>query len=135
MDSAKVATMPLMTTALILFAHGSRNSAWKEPFERIAQTIRAQGSARVELAFLELMTPTLPDVLHQLTKEGVMHFCVVPLFFGLGNHVSRDLQDLIHAFKNEHPEVHIRVSPPLGESDVVLQAMANYAVEQMADSD
>lgn len=130
LSTAKVVTMALMNTALILFAHGSRNSAWKEPFERIAQTVREQSTARVELAFLELMTPTLPDVMQQLTNDDVQQFTIVPLFFGLGNHVSRDLQDLVHAFTSEHPRVKIHVSPPLGESAAVLQAMAHYAMEQ-----
>jgi sirohydrochlorin cobaltochelatase len=123
--------MQLMKNALILFAHGSRNIAWRTPFERIATEVTAQTDARVELAFLELMSPTLPEVFERLAQEGMSHISIVPLFFGLGNHVSRDLQELIATFVNEYPQIQIHVAPPLGESDAVLQVMADYAVGQL----
>ncbi|MGL4767887.1 MAG: sirohydrochlorin chelatase [Formosimonas sp.] len=117
-----------MTQAVVLFAHGSRNAAWREPFEAIANKVRAQTAARVELAFLELMQPSLPDVLRQLAADGALHISVVPLFFGLGNHVANDLTALIAAFAAECPAVRVQVAPPLGQSESVLQAMADYAV-------
>ena len=123
--------MQLMKNALILFAHGSRNLAWRAPFERIATEVTAQTDARVELAFLELMSPTLPEVFERLAQEGVSHISIVPLFFGLGNHVSRDLQELIAMFIDAHPQIQIQVAPPLGESDAVLQVMADYALAQL----
>lgn len=117
--------------ALVLFAHGSRNAAWRAPFEAIAVKVRASTNVRVELAFLELMQPTLPDVLRGLADDGVMHISIVPLFFGLGNHVAHDLTELTDAFLREYPQIKITTAAPLGESDVVLDAMAGYAVAQL----
>ena len=114
--------------ALVLFAHGSRNAAWRAPFEAIAAKVRASTDVRVELAFLELMQPTLPDVLRGLADDGVRHISIVPLFFGLGNHVAHDLGELTDAFLREYPQVKITTAAPLGESDVVLDAMAGYAL-------
>lgn len=43
------------SSALILFAHGSRDPKWAEPFKAIQSLIRAQAPGLiVELAFLEL---------------------------------------------------------------------------------
>ena len=51
-----------MTTALILFAHGASDPEWANPMRRVQAAIRQRmTSVPVELAFLEFMTPTLPE--------------------------------------------------------------------------
>lgn len=119
------------TTALVLFAHGSRNQAWRAPFERIAQKVAAQTHCVVELAFLELMEPSLPQVLQAMAQQNVQKIVVVPLFFGMGNHVANDLTALVEAFTHQYPLVQVDIKAPLGESDVVLNAMADYAAHSL----
>src|SRR5271154_2970571 len=51
---------------LILFGHGARDPRWTEPFERLAARVRAQSSAEVRLAFLELVAPDLPSAAEAL---------------------------------------------------------------------
>lgn len=119
--------------ALILFAHGSRNANWREPFEKIRQKVSSQTKAPVRLAFLELMLPTLPDTLQSLTEQKITHITIVPLFFGLGNHVAHDLQTLINSFSLRHPNIEVKLSPPLGESEEVLNTMALYANQALID--
>jgi sirohydrochlorin ferrochelatase len=46
------------TSALLLFAHGSSDPGWAEPFVRLRAAIQARDPARrVELAYLERMRP------------------------------------------------------------------------------
>ncbi|MDQ6621622.1 MAG: cobalamin biosynthesis protein CbiX, partial [Pseudomonadota bacterium] len=46
--------------ALVLFAHGSRDAQWAEPFERIAALVRAAApGVRLRVAYLERMAPDL----------------------------------------------------------------------------
>ena len=60
-----------MTRALILFMHGSRDPKWVAPFERLQKLIEAQlPGVAVALAFLELMTPQLPELVERLVREG-----------------------------------------------------------------
>ncbi|TDR30733.1 sirohydrochlorin chelatase [Hydromonas duriensis] len=114
--------------ALILFAHGSRQSGWREPFERVAQRLEQQNiDAQVELAFLEFMHPTLSESLENVITQGIHHITIVPMFFGVGNHVARDLDELIQAVKQKHPYIQLSVAPAVGQSDNVIQAMASYA--------
>lgn len=114
--------------AIVLFAHGSRQSSWRQPFDNIAQQLSAQHpDAQVELAFLEFMSPTLTESLNRMAEQGVRHATVVPLFFGVGNHVARDLDELILDFSIAHPNVQLTVAPAVGQSPVVLDAMTQYA--------
>ena len=48
-----------MKEGIVLFAHGSRDPEWAQPFERIAAELRDE--FLVELAYLERMKPTLEE--------------------------------------------------------------------------
>ncbi len=57
-------------SALILFAHGARDAAWAEPFQRLQKLVQAQlPGVAVALAFLELMTPQLPELTEVLVAK------------------------------------------------------------------
>ena len=121
-------------TALILFAHGARDPRWAAPFERLQQVIQAQlPDVAVRLAFLELMTPRLPEVAVELVQAGCSKVTVVPVFLGQGGHVLRDLPLIVTQLKLDHPQIDIRVADAVGESATVLDAMARYCVSTVAN--
>jgi len=66
--------------ALVLFGHGARDERWKEPFLKLQELIAQNSNVRVELSFLELMSPSLPDVIDQLVADGFKTVEVVPVF-------------------------------------------------------
>lgn len=118
-----------MTTGLILFAHGSRDATWREPFENLAAQIRKQAShLRVELAFLELMQPNLPDVIDKLEQEGINQLTVAPIFLAQGGHVRHDLPQLLANAQQTYPQLQIRLLPAIGEVAELISAMANWLV-------
>ena len=118
-----------MTTALILFAHGSRDAQWAEPMHAIARLIEARtdAPARVDLAFLEFMTPTLAAAIASAAAAGVKRIRVAPLFLGAGAHLRRDVAALVDAARGVHPNLTIEVCGPMGESGEVLAAIAGWA--------
>lgn len=121
-------------TALILFAHGARDPRWAAPFERLQQVTQAQlPGVAVRLAFLELMTPRLPEVAAALAHDGCSRVTVVPVFLGQGGHVLRDLPLIVTQLKIDHPQLDVRVADAVGESAAVLDAMARYCVGTVAD--
>lgn len=118
-----------MKQGIVLFGHGSRNSDWAAPFESIRREIaQQQPEAVVELAFLELMQPTLPDAITALAARGVGKVAVVPVFISAGSHVREDLPLLVGEAQARNPGMHISVAEPLGEAPAMLQAMAQYAL-------
>ncbi|KVQ71731.1 cobalamin biosynthesis protein CbiX [Burkholderia multivorans] len=117
---------------IVLFGHGARDPHWAEPFERLAARLRAAGSAaQVSLAFLELMTPSLDAAVAAQIAAGCTRVTVVPVFFGQGGHVRRDLPQLIDACRAAHPGVEIRCATAVGEDDGVLDAIARYCIDQL----
>ena len=117
------------TSAIILFAHGARAASWAAPFERLRELTRARTPGlTVELAFLELMSPRLPELVAQLVQSGVRNVTVVPVFLGQGGHVLRDLPLMVEQLKIDYPELAIRVVEAVGENAGVLDAIADYCV-------
>jgi sirohydrochlorin cobaltochelatase len=115
--------------ALVLFAHGARDARWREPFDRLQQKVAAAlPRCEVRLAFLELMSPDLPACLSELAATGMTEVTVVPVFFGQGGHLRRDLPVLVEQCRQQYPSLRIRCAAAVGEADSVLDAIAAYCV-------
>ena len=113
---------------LLLFAHGARDPRWAEPFERVAATLRAAQPRRpVRLAFLEFMAPDLCTAAAELVDAGCLRIDILPLFLGAGGHVRKDLPILLDTLRQEHPRVVYTLHPAVGESSVLIAAMAGIA--------
>ncbi|HWJ94329.1 MAG TPA: CbiX/SirB N-terminal domain-containing protein [Telluria sp.] len=123
----------MATRALVLFAHGARAQSWAEPFERLrALTAARLPDCDVSLAFLELMAPRLPDEVAALAARGVLDVTVVPVFFGMGGHLRRDLPQIVDELRARFPQLSIKVAGPVGEDPGVLAAMADYCIASLS---
>lgn len=121
------------TTGLVLFAHGARDARWREPFDRLQAKLSALlPDTAVRLAFLELMEPSLPVALAELAGVGVAEVTVVPVFFGQGGHIRRDLPALIDQCQAQFPAMRIGCATAVGEAESVLDAIAAYCVGAVA---
>ena len=113
--------------AIILFGHGARDSRWREPFDRLAGLWREQHpNTSVELAFLEMMQPSLEEAVTALSIKGATDLTIVPVFFGQGGHIRKDFPAILDACHNKHPEIQLSAKPAVGEDLGVLQAIAKY---------
>ncbi len=125
-----------MKRKIVLFGHGARDPRWAEPFQLLSHKIASQVDAEtsVELAFLELMQPSLPEVARQCSAQGIPHLMVVPVFFGQGGHLRKDFPVLIDQCKAQNPQLTISVTPPVGEWDFVLDSIARGVVGSVINS-
>ena len=126
-----------MTTALILFAHGARDPEWANPMRRVQAAIRLRVSETpVELAFLEFLTPSLPDAVANLVKQGADKIVVMPMFIARGGHLKNDLPGIIEVLRSTYPNVDFSLGGAIGEDESVIQAMAmatlNFAGTEFA---
>ena len=114
---------------IILFGHGSRSAEYIRPFERIREAVLArEPGAIVELGFLELTRPSLDESIECLAGRGVTHIVVVPIFIGPGRHVLKDLPQLAAHAMDRHPGLEFSLAAPIGESQEVIDAMADFAL-------
>lgn len=113
--------------AIILFGHGARDVRWREPFDRLADLWRAQHpAAPVELAFLEMMQPSLNDAVTTLVAKGADDIRVVPVFFGQGGHLRNDFPALLNSCREQFPRIQLSATPAVGEDLAVLHAIVDF---------
>lgn len=118
--------------AIVLFGHGARDPQWAEPMKRLQSILLEQvKGVQVELAFLELMEPGLPEVVDCMALGGVKHIQVVPIFFGRGGHLKNDFPVIMAELKTKHPELNIEATAAVGQWDAVWQAIATEIVKQV----
>jgi sirohydrochlorin cobaltochelatase len=114
---------------IVLFAHGARDPEWAQPVNRLAELVAARDEGvSVAAAYLEHMPPPLEGAVDAMVQAGVGDITVVPVFIAQGGHLKQDLPRLVDAIRGTYPQLTVRLTPPMGESLGVLDAMATFAL-------
>jgi sirohydrochlorin cobaltochelatase len=115
--------------AIILFGHGSRDPAWRQPMDAVAQRIRSENpQLAVRCAFLELEQPDLAAAAAELVTGGASSITIVPMFLGTGRHAREDLPRLFDQLRARHPNVNFVLQRPVGEDIRLLDLLAKIAL-------
>ena len=115
--------------AIILFAHGARDPEWAQPFKKIKRALEARRpGVTVELAFLELMEPALPDAVAKLADARHKSITIAPLFMAQGGHLKNDLPKILDALRADYPKTDITLLPAIGDVDAILDSIADWLV-------
>lgn len=118
--------------AIVLFGHGARDIRWREPFDRLAALWKTQHSeSAVELAFLEMMEPSLEQAIASLVAAGATEVVVVPVFFGQGGHLRNDFPVLLSDCREKYPKIALSATPAVGEDLAVLQAIVDFGARAL----
>ena len=118
-------------SAIVLFAHGARDAQWAEPFRKIKVMVRARKPGMpVELAFLEIMQPSLDQAIAALVAKNIKTISIIPLFMAQGGHLKKDLPRRLSEIRKHHPSISFRISPPIGEVEGILTAIADWICEE-----
>ncbi|ALV50057.1 sirohydrochlorin cobaltochelatase [Streptomyces sp. 4F] len=105
--------------ALVVVAHGSRDPRALATALRLLEGVRAlRPGLPVRLGHIELNAPLLPDTLDGLAASGAGSAVLVPLLFGRGHHVTRDIPDAAAA-----ASLPTRVAAPLGAHPLLVDAL------------
>lgn len=116
-------------SAVILFAHGSRDPLWRAPIDAVALAMQQQApDVVVHCAFLELMSPDLPQTVDELVAQGHLRIRIVPMFLGIGRHAREDLPLLVANLRQRHPALSLELQPAIGEQPELTRCMARIAL-------
>jgi sirohydrochlorin cobaltochelatase len=115
----------MSSSGIILFAHGAREPEWAQPFESVRERLRAAGT-QAELAFLEIMSPSLDEAAARLADQGIKTVTIVPLFLAQGAHLKRELPAMVEKIRKRHAKTEFRVTPALGDSPEILAAITEW---------
>jgi sirohydrochlorin cobaltochelatase len=118
---------------MILFGHGARDPRWAEPFHRLRDAVVVRrADAAVMLAFLEMMEPDLDAAADALIADECTRLTIVPIFFGQGSHLRRDLPEKAAALRARWPDIPVTIVEAAGEDPLVIEAIADYCARAVA---
>ena len=111
---------------IIVFTHGSRLTAGNEALLRFVDQLKQRREeARIEPAFMELASPTIPAAIHQLVRQGCTHIFGYALFLVPGAHLQEDIPAIFSETLKEFPEVTWEITPPMLVDPQLLEFVAS----------
>jgi sirohydrochlorin ferrochelatase len=119
---------------LCIIAHGSRRQASNDEVRRLGERVarlRAPGVDHVEVAFLELAEPSIPEGLSRCADQGASEIIVFPYFLAAGTHVAQDIPEAIAEFRRARPDIAVQLTPHLGASDALPLAILGVATQNV----
>lgn len=112
---------------IVLFAHGARDPEWVKPFEAIRERVRAsRPEYPIELAYLEIIPPTLEQAIASLVEQGALAITVFPIFMGQGGHLKQDLPRILDEIRAMHAHIPIALETALGDAPEIRDAIAAW---------
>jgi sirohydrochlorin cobaltochelatase len=122
-----------MKPGLLLFAHGSRNPAWADYFEKFSQKVaQCTPETPVTLCYLELCAPDFAAGVQALRAQACDTIRIVPVFLAPGKHTQEDLPALIAEAQRANPGVVFTHTPTLLESPPFMDALATAIAQDSA---
>lgn len=122
--------------ALIAVAHGSRDPRSAATMSAVVAEIAGQRpDVDVRLAFLDLNTPSVEQVIDAVAAQGHTEAVVVPLLLGSAFHARVDLPGMLAAARRRHPLLRITQADVLGTDERLVAALRDRALHAGADRD
>ncbi|MGF1581959.1 MAG: sirohydrochlorin chelatase [Gemmataceae bacterium] len=122
--------------ALLLMAHGSRNTEANADLFHVAEQIKARGEySIVQASFLELADPDIERGGQMCVEQGAAHVLMLPYFLSAGVHVRSDLTEIRNNLASQFSEVSFVLGKPLGRHPLLIDVLMERAREaQKTDS-
>ncbi len=129
-----VANQQTGSSAVLLVGHGTRDKSGLAEFNRLAELAAScLRGMRVEIAYLELAEPTIPEAIERLAAEGTRSIRVVPLLLLAAGHAKRDLPAAVESAARRHPRLNVEIAPAFGCDEEILALSARRFEESLAE--
>ncbi len=120
--------------ALIAVAHGSRDPRSAATMFAVVEALAAaHPELDVRLAFLDLSTPSVEQVVDAVAAQGHTEAIVVPLLLGSAFHARVDLPGLLAAAQSRHPRLNLTQADVLGPDPRLVIALRERVLATGAD--
>jgi sirohydrochlorin ferrochelatase len=115
--------------ALIILAHGSRREESNREIQQLSievTKIAGKDYKFIEYAYLELVEPTLIQAIEDVVAKGASDITIHPYFLNSGNHLKRDIPEIIRTAEGKYPESKFKISACIG----MLEDMPHLILKQ-----
>ena len=100
----------------------------------MAEALASRGEfSIIESAHMELAEPTLGQAVGKCVQAGASRIVVVPYFLAMGNHMTRDVPELVEEARAEHSGIEISLAEPLGLDERMINIVLDRAKAALGD--
>lgn len=126
-------------TALVLIGHGSKLSHNRENLMKLAEILRKKSRFKtVEISFMIRDTPTIPEAIEKVVKQGIKKIVLVPAFLAAGVHTTQEIPELI-GMKDKESQLSARgiqlfYGEPIGADECVAVILEEKALKALGEN-
>lgn len=103
---------------VLLVGHGSRLPYGKDVVSQIAEMYSEDADFLVEVGFMNMSKPSIPEAINRLSENGATTIIVTPVFLAHGVHTTQDIprilglnnghdeEDAVHSHQHGHGHSH-----------------------------
>ncbi len=107
--------------AVLIIAHGSKVKETDDIMKKYQQELVAKmPDTQIEYCYLQLMAPSIEDVIKSLYESGVRNIKAFPFFIFNGNHIKEDIPEVLDTIRTQYPELQITFLENIGYDEKVL---------------
>ncbi len=124
--------------AVVLMGHGSKMAYNKELLVGLQRLMELRGVFKdVRVAFMQLNSPSIEEVLRELAKSGIKKIVAVPVFLADGTHTTEDIPKTLKiTFEGEWAElgrdVELIYGKPIGVDERIVDILLDRIKEAEA---
>ena len=121
----------MLTKALIIVAHGSRKASSNEEVRALGEKVKSlqdKHYAYIMTAFLEVTNPSLEESILSYIDKGISEIVILPYFLASGNHVTRDIPEVVEKVQVSYPQVKITLKEHIGSASGMVSLLSEMAV-------
>jgi len=116
---------------LILLAHGSPKTEWRDSVEKLASAVgKRSGPDTVCLAYMDHGPPTLMEAASAAVSAGSNRLRVLPLFLTGEGHVTHDIVPMVEELRAAHRDVEIELLPAVGQHPMFRELLEKIALRK-----
>lgn len=114
-----------MKTAMLVMVHGSPRPVANNDMFAVVDVVRERGTFPiVEVGFMEVNEPTIPEAIARCVEQGAEQVIAVPYFLHTGMHVTDDLPTLLEEAQTTYPDVRFLMGDYLGHDPILVDVLA-----------
>lgn len=115
---------------IIILSHGSKLKRANASLNETVRAIRQKtGLAAIVPAYLQFCQPDLEKSIKGFIAKGFQRIIIIPFFLFNGNHVTRDIPNIIEKEKEKYPKVNFIYTKNLGEDTRISDIMSEIVEE------
>lgn len=121
-------------TGIIILGHGTKLHKANKLIPELIEKIRQKTNYNIiEPSYLQFHHPDLPQSIRKIAGNGCKKIIIVPFFLFKGNHVKRDIPQVMKKEISKYPDVTFVFTPSMGEDsrigDIVIRRINEAMTE------